>query len=416
MLVKASHHQRHLIKCSLTDRFVLRVPVSVVFFYRQKIPSELIIESLQKVLADFPVFAGTILFQENELFIDCNNQGVRLKIVESSRNLMKDFSKTNYTDPIDPKNGPVLTIQLNYYADGMAIGYTWNHTVGDMATFMEFLKALSACAKRQSYTLPLILKDRNEQIKLKEESSNYRLKRIELIDFFHLFKEAITPKKIAYIYFTPEEINLLRDTLSNDLGYKISRNDALCAHLFDTLSQIRSGRKNATIVINFRSRLNMHPNILGNFVDTASVQLEKSQSLTTIAGMIHRAVKNYQFDYTDLSEFIRKVGGPKKINRIIPKVLLPQEKNLLITSWANFNVYSIDFGIEAPFLFLPVGKSPLPWVSNIVEGLNNQGLLVTLMLPSSATKRLLDPANLQYLHQFRSKQETLLPEEQLLFN
>jgi Transferase family len=147
--------------------------------------------------------------------------------------------------------------------------------------------------------------------------------------------------------------------------------------------------------------------LLGNFLDTVSVQIEKSQPLQTIASTIHSAVKNYQFDYADLTEFIRKAGGSKKIHRIIPKALLPQEKNLLISSWANFGAYSIDFGIEAPFLFLPVGKSPLPWVSNIVEGPNNQGLLVTLILPTTATQRLLHPDNLIYLHRFRSRKSPL---------
>lgn len=411
MQIQADHHEHQQIKCAFIDHCIARIPVSIVFFYRKAIPSGLIVESLRKVLSDFPIFAGTFLFQENQLFINCNNQGVRLNIVHSSQRLLENFLKTSYIDPLSSKKGPVLTIKLSYFSDGMAIGYTWNHALGDMATFMEFLKSLSASVKKQTYPLPIILKNRDDLIKEKKEYTGDKLKHLNVLDIFYLLKEMVSPKKITYIYFNSEEIDNLRNTLSHQLGYKISKNTAICSHIFETLLRIRSRRKVATIAVNIRSHVKAASNSLGNFVDSAFIPFKESQSLQSIADSIHNAVNQFRPDCFDLSPLIQEAGGTKTMPRVMPRNLLPQEKNLLISSWTNFSAFTIDFGIEAPFLFLPMGKSPLSWVLNIVEGINNQGLLASLVLPPSATKRLLNPTNIQYLHRFRSKSETFLPDD-----
>jgi len=241
--VQALHHSHRLIKCSLTDHFVSRLSVSVVFFYRQAIPAELIIRSLEKTLCDFPLFAGTLLLQDGQLFIDCNNRGVRITIVESSSCLLEDFPSSSFIDPIDLKKGPVLTLQLNYFKDGMAIGYNWHHSIGDMATFMEFLKSLSANAKNHAQQLPTIHPDRGQLLKQEKGTPNSRLKQLSLIDLFYLMKDALTPKKNIYLYFTDEEINELRTTFCHKLGHKLTRIEALCAHLIEALAETGNARK-----------------------------------------------------------------------------------------------------------------------------------------------------------------------------
>lgn len=413
MQIQASNHEPQEIKCTFVDHFLVTMPIPVVFFYHRTIPSELIIESMRSVLSNFPIFAGTFLFRDDQLFIDCNNQGVRVKIVHSPARMLDRFQKGSYVDPLYPKKkgSPVLSVQLNYFADGMAIGFVWNHALGDMATFMAFLKALSACAKNQSYSSPLILKNRDDVTQGKKECGEGQLKQMNLFDTLRLLKEVITPQKNTQIYFDAEEVDRLRNSLCHDLGYKISRNTAICAHLFETLSRAEAGRKSATIAINFRSHLKVVPNSLGNFVTSAMISLEHSPFLQTIAASIHESITNFKPDFFDLTTLIEKVGGPRKIRRLIPKFLLPQAKNLLTSNWTNFGAFSIDFGVEAPFLSLPIGKSPLPWVMNIIEGINNQGLLISLCLPSAATRRLLHPQHIHHLHRFRSHSEPALPEQ-----
>ncbi len=81
--------------------------------------------------------------------------------------------------------------------------------------------------------------------------------------------------------------------------------------------------------------------------------------------------------------------------------------------WSNFSVYSIDFGIAEPYLFLPIGQDLVPWVSCIVEGFENKGLLVSLLLPAKTMNRFIQSDMLQYIHRYRKEiKESLADEKQ----
>ena len=108
------------------------------------------------------------------------------------------------------------------------------------------------------------------------------------------------------------------------------------------------------------------------------------------------AVKNYlndSFCYQATENFIEMQGGLKNLSQIIPEELLPQYKTVVFSNWCNFGVYSIDFGITKPCIFLPVSKSPLPWISCIVEGFEGKGLLVSLVLPRQVAKQIMQAKN-----------------------
>jgi hypothetical protein len=433
-LVKAHHHCRQLIKCALNDHFVFRTPVPVVFFYRQAIPAELIIESLQKVLEDFPIFAGIIVKRAHQLYIDCNNQGVQINTMHSPLSLVQmlatntGLDKSLLVDMINPyktlKNGtPLLTIKLNYFSDGMAIGYCWHHSVGDMSTFMELLKALSATAQGKNYEPGVIVEEReqflNEWIENKiptpREEPSSGLKYLSILDIFHLIKQVFLPKKSIYLYFTEEELEALRASTSDKAGHKLSRNDVICAHLLDLLVRCRKDKsttQSTTIVVNIRPRIGMLSKVLGNYLGAASLCLPKSNTIEIFAKSIHLSVKNFlttSFDHNHTQEFVQKSGGLKKLGRIIPEAFLPQNKNLIISNWSNFGVYNIDFGISAPYLFLPIGKTLLPWVSCIVEGFDAKGLLVTAVLPFKVAKQLAHPSMQKLIHSHRRKSDLETP-------
>jgi shikimate O-hydroxycinnamoyltransferase len=431
LLVKALKHQQQSIKCSLSDHFVFRVPVPVVFFYRESIESDLIVDALQKALQDFPIFAGILVKRSHQLYIDCNNHGAQVKITRSETSLFKILSnlthlkKSEFVDLINPsktlkKRTPLLTIKISYYADGMALGYCWHHSVGDMSTFMEFLKAVSACAQGRGYQKSLIVDDRetylnhwvknNIQITNKNQPSD--LKYLTYSDIFHLVKQVFLPKRTIYFYFNNDEIVNMRDTLSSKAGCKLSRNDVICAHLLSILSSCRednAAKHNTSIIVNVRPRIGMLANVLGNYLGTASINFLKSNKIETIATDINLSVKNFlhdNFRFNEAQEFVEQCGGLKKLNRIIPEAILPKNKNLIISNWSNFGVYSIDFGISAPYLFLPVGETLLPWVSCIVEGFDDEGFLITMVIPYKVAKKLEDPSMQAHIHSYRKTNPT----------
>lgn len=422
-LVRAKKHQHSSIKCSLGDHFVFHTPVSVVFFYRKSIPAELFIHALEHVLNDFPVFAGILFYQQEHLNIDCNNQGVQLRIVHSQDSLFDSLDEIqklktrSFIDAIHPKKflrqrKPVLTIKLSYYEDGLAIGYCWHHSVGDMATFMQFLTALSAFAKGESYSLPIIAADRDEYLSQWTQNrsvTNLMSGRLSILGFFDILRfvtQIYLPKKNLYLYFSASEMSNLKNSLSIQAGKDLTRNDALCAHLLNLVSQCRKDKVssyNMSVVLNFRERIGIPGNALGNFVDALAFKHTQPWKTELVASSIHAAVQGYKsFNSTAIKEFLQNNGGIKNIARIIPQDFLPQHKNLIITNWSNFEVYSIDFGVIKPSLFLPVGQALLPWVSCIVEGFENKGLLTNLALPRKVADRLSHPAMQAQIHKYAS--------------
>jgi shikimate O-hydroxycinnamoyltransferase len=422
-LVKSAQAEKRMIECSLSDHFVFRVPVSVAFFYDKPIPSAAIIQALQQVLKDFPVFAGVLIKHQNKLYIDCNNQGVSVKIIHvdsSIASALSQFHQLNsntFVDIINPYDNlkhktPVLTIKLNYYKNGLVIGYCWHHSIGDMHTFMAFVKALSACAAGNRYNMPLIVNNRDrylEQWYDKESlEGNPDLRRLTLMNIIDFVRQKYASKSVMHFYFASSEVNSLVTSMSDQVGYKLSRNDALCAHLLEIMMHYRADNTklcHASVVINFRKRIEMPENLLGNYIDAIPITYGANQTVADIANYIHLRVKHYlkeNFHPSHGLKFIENNGGMKIVNRIIPPRFLPKYKNMIFTNWSKFEVYSVDFGVISPYLFLPITLAPIPWVCSIVEGFNNQGVLMSLTLPTELTQRLAQPAVLEKIHQYRS--------------
>lgn len=411
-LIRAALANKEHVKCSVGDHLAFSAPVSLLFFYPEIIPKQVIINALKTVLHDFPIFAGRLVNSLEGLWIHCENQGVQVSVVHLNQKLDVSLSTLQNLNPMKLVNlihpfkalkqqQPLLTIKLTYFKEGMAIGYCWHHSLGDMATFMLFLKALSACAQGRAYPLPHIPLDRpcyfkehleKNKITIVKKEKALSLKLVGFIELLQLMKLTYSKRECLYFYFSESEIATLQEKISQKAGIKLSRNVALCAHLLALTSLHRKDKPSYTsLALNMRPRLQLPSNLLGNFSDLVSVLIDRPHQVECAAAAIHQAIQNYQSSYfqhpAEIEKWIDTNGALNKLRRLIPETLLPKHNQLVITNWTHFGVYSIDFGVAAPYLFLPIGSVPLPWVSCIVEGFNNQGLLVGLVVPSTLAKK-----------------------------
>jgi hypothetical protein len=413
-LVTAADAKIAHVKCSVNDHLAFSAPVSVLYFYHQIIHKDVIINALKTALHDFPIFAGRLFKSSEALWIHCENQGVQVssvwlngKIAVSLSDL-QGLDALKFVDLIDPfkalKNQlPLLTIKLSYAEEGMVIGYCWHHSLGDMATFMLFLKALSATAQGKSYPLPYMPLDRACHFKqhleekitapVKKERAHF-LKFLTWVETFQLLRHVYAKRECVYFYFSESQIRTLQELVSQKAGIQLSRNVVLCAHLLALTSRYRKTKpKYTSFALNMRPRLQLPSNLLGNFSDLVSVLIDTPHHTESAAKAIHQAIENYEYNYfqetIEIEKWTNKNGALKKLCRFMPTTLLPKQNQLVITNWMHFGVYTIDFGVASPYLFLPVGAVPLPWVSCIVEGFDNQGLLVALVVPSTVAKSLL---------------------------
>jgi hypothetical protein len=410
-LVKAHQHQPQRITCSLADLFVARIPVPVVFFYQAIIPQETFIHALETALSDFPIFAGILIKEQDQLYIDCNNQGVQVRIEHLTEPLAITSELTtqpsnHFVDLIRPNDvlkhkKPLLTIRLHYHPNGMTIGYCWHHTLGDMATFMTFLSAVSLCAQNKPCSTPLIIQDRDNYLQdwltTHAKTSTHRpfdrLISMNALDILRFIKHLCTRKQVLYVHFEPSMIDALKQQVQTLTGKKVSRNDVVCAHVLHLIAKHRNDHAkhlHTAIAVNYRPRLQLDASLLGNYVDTLSLQCDRQASVAHIASHIHDGIAHHiekHFSHANIHQFIESFGSLKKLNRMLPRDMMPKYKNLIISNWCNFGVYAIDFGVTAPSFFLPIGEAPFPWLSCIVEAPKQAGLLMTLVLPSRLAKR-----------------------------
>jgi len=407
--VQALEHKPSTIQCSIIDHFAARMSVSTVFFYDKPIEEALMIEALQHVLGDFPLFAGVLRKEKGQLWIDCNNRGVFLTVARSKQKLPDSVKESELISEVNPNRmgKPVLRLKLSYFADGRCtMGCSWHHAVGDMAAFMEFMRALSARARKEPYPIPIIPENREEYFRSPTAIAmeEHGLKYLNIPDIIRLVRQKCLSTKTLYLYFSEEEMSAMREDLCQQTGRNLSRNDVLCAHILEILSHCRTDGAEmhyASIAINCRKQLNVAANAMGNSLGAIALHFSRSTKAGLLAERIRDGLANYLYDPVVAKRFVDLNGGMAKMARIVPKEFLPQYHNLIFSSWVNFGVYSIDFGIARPYAFLPVGRIPLPWASRIVEGPNNRGRLVLLKVPSKVAKRLLQPDVLQKLHKYR---------------
>ena len=204
----------------------------------------------------------------------------------------------------------------------------------------------------------------------------------------------------------------MQEEFSRMNNKKLTVNDSLCSHLFDLITKFDDYDKDRylSVAINYRDRVKLPLNILGNFISTIIIPNKKIANSFHLAKNIRELVDNFQslhMDFFATKEFIEKKGGIKNIGRFIPKAIDPVKRTLLITNWSKFGVYDVIFGESKPFFFTPFGNSSFPWVSSITEGMLNQGLIYSALLPIKLVKKMILENNLREIHKYRDSDEVI---------
>lgn len=392
-LVKANHYKTSLVRCSAFDEVLREVPVSVAFYYKEALDLDVLEASLIKTLDAFHLFSARLVYQDGKFCIDCNNQGVTFASAQHDlemSELFKDqFSAKNSDllfELINPKTliknqEPVLTIQVNYFKEGgMCLGLTWHHAIGDMQTFMSFMKSWSDLTAGKAINAPLLVEDRHEHMlnnlpknSNHDEAAVRKIGIVEGIKLLYYMNFKGDSQRWVQFYFSDDELKNMHQAYTKESDTFLSQNDVLSAHLLSVFTQNvpHKGKlkgRGLDMAINFRGRTPLDTNLMGNIVSTVKLNCEPGDSPVGLAQEIRHKVANFadkHLDYHATLDYIDQRGGMEKIAQFIPEWLNPYGESLLLTSWANFGVYDIDFGAEKPFYFATMGPALFPWITSI---------------------------------------------------
>ena len=160
-----------------------------------------------------------------------------------------------------------------------------------------------------------------------------------------------------------------------------------------------------------KKRTQLSKQALGNFIEIVPISVDSNAESYRLAKTIRGIVDNFEAQhlgyFANLS-LVEDKGGIEQLSRFINQGVDPINESLTVTNWTNFGIYDIAFCGQKPFCFQLFDNAPFPWLSSIMEGFSNRGLLYSAVLPSTMMKKVTQPDALRALHRYRSAEDPKL--------
>ncbi|GLZ42971.1 acyltransferase [Actinokineospora sp. NBRC 105648] len=426
--VQAGHAPGTVIRCGVTDTVLADVPVSVVFFFDHVLDDAVLAAGLAKALALIPAFAGRLRTTGDVLELLCDDTGVPLNTYDVDETLPKAIGRVTlpgagFVDHVEAaaaREGglPLLTARLSRLSDGAsALGCSFHHAVGDLASFMLLVRAWSAAVEGVEPPEVTLVDDPDAYLDevLTDEDSGRPGFRVptpaEAEVLGREFEAAVRANRTVQIYFGDAEIARMRDEVSTRADRKLSTNDVLVGHVASTLRELDDdpAARSIAMPVNVRRFLGLPLGVIGNLVSEILLHCPPAASAEEIATGVRSAVETFPRSHLNLrtnKEFLASVGR-NRLRECVPIGFDPRERTLTITNWSRFGIYDVSFGGATPVFFSPTSNLQLPWVSWIVEGFANTGLLFTIAVPARLATTLRGTAGREALHRYRSADDPL---------
>ncbi|WP_018685867.1 acyltransferase [Actinokineospora enzanensis] len=430
--VRAGHAPGTVITCGVTDTVIADVPVSVVFFFDRVLDDEVLAAGLSRALAAVPAFAGRLRTVGDRLEIVCDDAGIPLETYDLDDTLPKAISRVTlpnagFVDHVASNAArqgglPLLTVRLTRLADGTcALGCSFHHSVGDLASFMLLVRAWSAEVEgvdRPEITT-LVDPDAYLDESLPETDSGrpgFRLQTPEQAARLTAEIDAAPrANRTVQVFFGDAEIARLREEASTAACRKLSTNDVLCAHVATTLRGLdgdtaeSAETRSLAMPVNVRRFLGIDPGVVGNLVSEIFITSPAGADTVAVATRIREAVEDFPRAHLNLRAnraFLESIGRAR-LGECIPIGFDPDRKTMTITNWSRFGIYDVAFQGARPVFFSPTSNLQLPWVAWLVEGFEGRGILLTVAVPARLANLLRGPAGRAALHRSREADDPL---------
>ncbi|WP_035793630.1 acyltransferase [Kitasatospora mediocidica] len=426
--VRAGRAAGTVVRCGLMDTMLADLPVSVVFFFPQALDEERLALGLARALEHLPVFAGRLRTAGRGLEIVCDDAGVPLTCGDVDETAVEAMGRVtlpasglvDHVDATGARAGgqPLLTVRLSRLADGgTALGCSWHHAVGDVQSFMVLMRAWSAAVEGLPLPPVRIAGDRDallDEVLPPEDCGRAGFRLTGPAEAAELMREvAVSARanRTTQVYFGPAEVARMRAEFSAAAGRRLSANDALCAHLVDTVRTLDEDAevRRLTMPVNVRRFLDLPAGVVGNLLGEVFLSCPPAGTPERLAADIRVAVDGFMGAHLSLRSnraFLAAIG-PDRLEACVPLGFDPANRTFTFSNWSRFGAYEITFEGQRPTFFSPLVNLQLPWVSWLVEGFGGEGALFTVVLPTRLAGRLRAEAGRAALHCFRAADDPL---------
>jgi hypothetical protein len=424
-----------VIRCALSDLLLADLSVSVVFCYEGRLDETRLAKGFEHALAAVPVFAGHLRERGHELEIVCDGTGALYATRDLgfgmseaiSRLTLPESGLVDHVNAADARagHGPVLTVLVNRLADGTTVlGCSWHHALGDMSSFMAFMRAWSDAASggdaaQAPSTTPSIVTDREaflDSVLPEKDSGRPGFRVVEPAQAARLAELAASSRlanRLMQVYLSEEELVRLRDGFAQEAGCRLSKGDALIAHLVSTIRTLDQDEdaRYLTVPVDLRQRLSVAQDMIGNVLGEVHLRCAERIPAAGLAAGLRAAVEDFTAEHLSVrtSRALLAELAPGGLANCVPLGFDPENRTFTASSWRGFGAYAVTFDGHAPVLFSPSISLPLPWVTWITEGFDGRGALCTLSVPAHLAPRLRAPAGRALLHSHRDPADPLPP-------
>ncbi|KAK7820022.1 stemmadenine O-acetyltransferase [Quercus suber] len=357
------HHLRNF-KLSFLDQIAPPFYIPIIFFYQCKQYVDVdhdertgsLKESLAETLTRFYPLAGTL--NDEDFSINCNDEGVGYVQARVPCMLSQLVEKDNGQAliqllPFEPDcsrsdqfgKEVLLAVQYNIFdCGGVAISFCFSHKVADGASAINFITAWAGMSRGA-----------NEIISPSFDAAIHFPPR-DISGFTTtVAKEKIVTKRFV---FDKSSIAALRKEAflafgTEDKGpSRVETVSAFICRRFIAIAQSKSGNKAKLFAglhaVNLRGRMAPHlpVNSFGNLVTVAISQVKIEEDDCLWVNQLRNAIREINVDY--VKKLQDGVDSLNFMNDFMNQLAKGETVFCNFTSWCNFPVYEIDFGMGKP--------------------------------------------------------------------
>lgn len=391
--------------CSYADWQSRHGTVSIAFCYRQRLDHARLCESLARVLSDYQEYAGRIRMDGSTMYIEHGEQGVPLELTSSSEpyETLTSAAERGKDRVVCPPmsrrrtlsgRDPLLRVRLTETSDGCILGVTWHHSVGELASTLQLMLAWSKAYSHEDYEAPPVVFDRAKYLDEHMPDPQGAVSAMRLIrggELVSLIPFVLQKRQRVDFDFGWDQLEALQAWAKRD-GY-IGPYDALCAHAAGVLRRLAPERpvEQLALAVNYRKRVGLPDNIIGNMISTVTVGLTPSDhDSSSVAHALREKLSRYasaHADYHATRRFLDEHTGRWQRIRVVPSLVDPTGGTWIVTNVAGAGSYDVGFDGLTPALWCVLTDAPLPLMTAIFDRPARAGVTLSMQLPIALAKR-----------------------------
>jgi len=392
-------------RCTAFDRLISFTAPTLTFCYAQRLDPARLRAALSDVLRAYPLVCGKLVSEGGALFIEHGVAGAPFEVCESSQPV-RELAETAARDrkaakrilPSLPGRAgrlrSLIAVRVTEGPDGSLVSLTLNHGVGDLMTMLLIMRAWSAAYRGEPIEPTSALSDRAAY--LEQHMPQLDARGSQFVAGWaewprHMARFLARGADPLYLRFTWEQLAALQAEASRE--HNVTQQDALMAHVFGLVRGAHRPELPGVLMLslNYRSRLGMPPNTLGNFFDGLKTRVERTDDLAAVAAAVRRQVAGFPLRRPYSQELERlHASHPSFLQRMrcVDGDLDPREVGTLLTmtTHKNAGLYDITFDDARPVLYGCRPAESINWLTLTMETPDDSGLLVQLHVPDAVAR------------------------------